>query len=142
MSTLPSECAEEYNSIWAYGNHYRCLLDNESITNEMFDSGIFVISPQRCRASLHDTNVIDAELPYVDILKKIIVVNYHTIPRTILKCSWIRPNLARNSTIKQDKYGFWLVKFDARQDLVRENPYVFPYSISQVWMNTIFCYPF
>ena len=79
---------------------------------------------------------MDAKLPYVRILKKIVVVTYQTIPRTLMKCSRIRPNLAGNRTVKQDEYGFWLVKFDARQDENRENPYVFSYSVSQVGHDT------
>ena len=132
MSTPSSEQAMEYSSMWAYGNHYRCLPDDESITNETFDSGIFVMSPLGCRASAQDTNVVDVDLPYVGILKQIIQVSYNTVPRTVMKCSWIRPNLAGNSSIRQDEYGFWLAKYAVRQDETRDNPFVFPYSVSQV----------
>ena len=90
------------------------------------------MSPQGCRASNRDRNVVDADLPYVGILKQIVQVTYQTMTRTVMNCSWIRPNLAGNPTVRQDEYGFWLVKYNARQDPHRENPYVFPYSVSQV----------
>ena len=51
MSSLSSREAKEYNAMWAYGNHYRCLPEDKSITHEMFDFGVFVMSPQGCRAS-------------------------------------------------------------------------------------------
>ena len=132
MSNLPDTMAEEYASMWAYGSHYRCLPDDESVTNETFDSGVFVMSPQGCRSSTQDTNVVDADLPYFGLLKKIIVVTYSTRTRTVMKCSWIKPNLAGHPSVRQDDYGFWLAKYKVRQDANRENPYVFPYSVSQV----------
>ena len=132
MSELPSRNAEEYPAMWAYGNHYRCLPEDETITYETFDSAVFVISPQGCRASPQDMNIVDADLPYIGFLKKIVAVTYCTIPMNVMKCSWIRPNLARSPSIRQDEHGFWMVKPIARQDPLRENPYVFPYSVSQV----------
>ena len=132
MCDLPSRNAEEYPAMWAYGNHYRCLPEEESTTHETFDSGVFVMSPQGCRASAQDTNIVEADLPYIGILKKIVVVTYITLRMTVMKCSWIRPNLGRNPTVRQDDHGFWMVKSGARQDPHRENPYVFPYSVSQV----------
>ncbi|KAG0596932.1 hypothetical protein M758_UG296900 [Ceratodon purpureus] len=119
--------------MWAYGNHYRCLLDDESVSYETFDSGVFVMFPQGCRASPQDRNVVAAELPYIGLVKKIVSVHYAAKSRTILKCSWIRPNLARNPTVRQDEHGFWLVKYGSRQDPVRDNLFVFPYSVSQVF---------
>ena len=132
LSDLPSIEADEYPSIWAYGNHYRCLPKEDSIPHETFDSSVFVMSPQGCRASTQDRNIVDAELPYIGILKRVIVVTYCIRRLNIMKCSWIRPNLARNPSIRQDEHGFWLVKYDCRQDPMRDNPYVFPYSVSQV----------
>ena len=70
MSTLPFEVALEFPSMWANGNHFRCLPDDESVNTETFDFGVFVMSPQGCRASAQDMNVIDANLPYVGLLKK------------------------------------------------------------------------
>jgi hypothetical protein len=70
MSNLPARDAEEYSSMWAYRNHYCCLPDDESITNETFDSGVFVMSSQGCQASPNDTNIVHAELPYGKILKR------------------------------------------------------------------------
>ena len=132
ISTLPAIEAEEYSNMWAYGSHYRCLPADEATTHETFDSGVFVMSPQGCRASAHDSNIVDAELPYVGLLNRIIVVTYSTMTRTVMKCSWIKPNLAGNPSIRQDEHGFWLAKYNSRQDPARENPYVFPYSVSQV----------
>lgn len=132
LSTPPSRDATESNSMWAYGNHYRYLPDDEFVTYESFDYGVFVMSPQGFRASPQDSNVVAADLPYIGLVKRIIQVMYITTPRIIMKCSWIRPNLARNPTVKQDELGFWLIKYASRQDPMRENPYVFPYSVSQV----------
>ena len=132
LSTLPATKAGEYSSMWAYGNHYRCLTDDETVSNETFDSGVFVMSPQGCRASPQDRNIVDADLPYVGILKKIIQVTYATMTRVVMQCSWIRPNLAGNPSVKQDEHGFWITKYAVRQDPLRDNPYVFPFSITQV----------
>ena len=85
MLTLPAVAAEEYNSMWAYRNHYRCLPDEESLSNETFDCRVFVMSPQGCQSSSQDRNVVDADLPYIGILKKMIVATYQTVPRTVMK---------------------------------------------------------
>lgn len=62
MSNIPTQNAEDYLSMWAYKNQYRCLPENETITNKTFDSGVFVMSFQGCRASPKDTNIVQAKL--------------------------------------------------------------------------------
>ena len=138
MSDPPSVEADEFQSMWAYGWHFRCLPERDEVnTHETYDSGVFVLSPQECRASTSDTNFVAATLPYVGVLKKIIVVSYGTTNRILMKCSWVVPNLAGNPTVRQDDHGFWLVKKNCRQNDIQENPYVFPYSVSQVRKDTI-----
>lgn len=58
LSAFPSTDVEEYNSMWACGNHFLCLPDDETVSFETFDSGVFVMSLQGCRASMSDKNVV------------------------------------------------------------------------------------
>jgi hypothetical protein len=107
--------------MWAYGCHYRC--DPERGPSHItYDSGIASMSS-------HTTNtVVD-----VGVLKSIVSVQYAAENILLMKASWIPPTQEGQATIKKDGSGFWMVKWTARQDGQRHNPYVFPCTISQVF---------
>ena len=64
MTDPPLEHVDEYPSMWAYGNHFRCFEDtNEENTHETYGARVFVMAPQLCRTSAADTNFVLAELP-------------------------------------------------------------------------------
>ena len=121
FSCPPSEIAYTYNAMWAYGCHYRCDLERGP-SHITYDSGIASMSS-------HTTNtVVD-----VGVLKSIISVQYAAENILLMKASWIPPTQEGQATIKKDGSGFWMVKWTARQDSQRHNPYVFPCTISQVF---------
>lgn len=86
-----------------------------------YDSGVASLS----YANLN--SVID-----VGVLKEIILVTYGGANISLMKCSWIAPMEEGRKTVLKDSSGFWKVKFNARQDMRRNNPYVFPSAVSQV----------
>lgn len=120
ISCPPSDQALAYRHMWAYGCHYRC--DDESgPTHVTYDSGVASLS------SSNSNTVMD-----VGVLKSILLVTYGGANFCVMKCSWIAPTDEGRRTIRKDNSGFWTVKFDARQDSRRHNPYVFPSAVSQV----------
>lgn len=120
ISCPPSEHALTYNAMWAYGSHFRCD-DEAGATHVTFDSGVASLS----YATLN--TVID-----VGVLKSILLVTYGGAHICLMKCSWIAPTEEGRRTVVKDSSGFWTVKFNARQDSRRDNPYVFPSTVSQV----------
>jgi hypothetical protein len=71
----PSTSACIYNSMWAYGNHYR--VDFEiGPTHATYDSGVTCIFKQGSHSSIRDKNIIKANLHYVGVLKEIIIMSY------------------------------------------------------------------
>ena len=121
MSRPPSPYVKHHNSMWAFGYHFRTA-DEDGRQHVSFDAGVAAIITQSCRSSRNDRNPVLADLQYVGIIKEILKVDYGHLKFNVLKCSWIKPDLAGERTIKQDMDGFWLVKHGARQ-----NPEVEPY---------------
>jgi hypothetical protein len=121
FSCPPSEIAYTYNAMWAYRCHYWCDPERGPV-HVTYDSRIVSILS-------HTTNtVVD-----VGVLKSIISMQYAVENILLMKASWIPPIQEGHATIKKDGSGFWTVKFTARQDSQRHNPYVFPCTISQVF---------
>ena len=62
--------------------------------NVLYNSGITIVITTVCRSSACDPCVVEVDLKYVSILKRIIQVRYgiDTL-QTLMECSWIRPNL-------------------------------------------------
>lgn len=120
MSCRPREHALSYSGMWAYGSHFRC--DDESgPAHVTYDSGVASLS------STNSNTVVD-----VGVLKSIILVTYGGTNVCLMKCSWIAATEEGRRTIRKDNSGFWTVKFDARDNAGRHNPYVFPSAVSQV----------
>ena len=142
MSRLPSPYVKHHNSMWAYGYHFRTDSENGR-QNISFDAGVAAIITQTCRSSTADMNPVEADLQYVGIIKDIVHVDYGHLDFKVLRCSWIKPDLAGEPTIKQDRDGFWLVKYGARQSPEVE-PYLMPAHARQVWLvqTHVFFHPY
>jgi hypothetical protein len=84
----PSTSTYTYNSMWAYGNHYRVDVETWP-THAMYDSCVACIFKQGSCSYVQDMNVVMANLHYVGVLNKIIVMSYTSQCITLMKCSWI-----------------------------------------------------
>ena len=130
MSKLPKAVVERHTSMYAYGSHF-CVDDENGRNSVSYDSGVACIATQTCRSSRADRHPVEASLQYVGILKDIFRVDYGHIQYNVLKCSWIRPDVQGNRTVREDDHGFWSVKFAARQVPAVE-PYLMPVHAKQV----------
>lgn len=131
LCQLPSPDVSEFKAMWAYGNHFRAEMPLSGNTFLSYDFGIAVVARTTCQSSTQDQRPVEADLQYVGIVRKIIRVSYATLRVNVMKCSWIKPNLVGNRTIRQDPHGFWLVKKDAFQP-PHEDPYILPAHAAQV----------
>ncbi|KAG0614412.1 hypothetical protein M758_6G174600 [Ceratodon purpureus] len=131
MSRLPSPILKHHSSMWAYGYHFRAE-EEDGASFVSFDGGVAAIITQTCVSSRADQNPVDAELLYVGIIKDILEVDYGHIKRNVLKCSWIKPHLRGEPTIRRDADGFWSVKYASRQAAGVE-PYLQPLHARQVY---------
>jgi hypothetical protein len=91
-SCPPSTLASTYNNMWAYGNHYKVDVETRP-THAMYDSGIACIFKRGSHSSVSDKNIVMANLHYVGVFKKIIVVFYISQRVTLMKCSWIHVHM-------------------------------------------------
>lgn len=107
--------------MWAYGCHYRCCTDESGPSHVSYDCGIVAIT----RESV--TTTID-----VGILKNIILVSYGTLKCVVMEGQWIPPLVDNRRVVKKDPYGFWVVRYHAR-DGPQQTPYVFPLGVSEVF---------
>ena len=117
----PSEHAWSYNSMWAYGSHFSCCQENGP-SSVAFDCGIAAIPPSPT------ATVID-----VGILWNIIYVTYLGINCVVMEGSWIKPIDQGRRVVKKDSSGFWIVQYSSREIRAKDNPYVYPASVSQVF---------
>ena len=131
LCQLPSPDVVEYNGLNAYGNHFRIEGEVIGNTHVSYDSGVAAVATTTCQSSASDRRPVDAALKYIGVLRKIMVVAYGPLKMNVMKCTWTKPNLVGHCTIKQDSYGFWLVKRDA---FLHQNaePYILPAHASQV----------
>ena len=130
ISRLPSPVVKRYNSMSAYGFHFRAD-DEQGRSHKSFDAGVAAIITQTCRSSRSDRNPVEAALQYVGIINEILKIEYGHISFNVLNCSWIKPHLEGIPTMRVDEDGFWSVKFNARQTPPVE-PYIFPKDAKQV----------
>ena len=117
--------------MWSYGYHF-CTEGDGGSNYVSFDSGVAAIITQECRSSKADQNPVEADLLYVGIISDILRVDYGHVKLNVLKCSWIKPHLEGERTIKQDVDGFWMVKYAPRQPAGVE-PYIMPSNPRQVF---------
>ena len=117
----PSEFALSYNAMWAYGAHYVC--NSESGSSPIaFDCGIASIPPSATSTEID-----------VGILRNILMVSYLGLNCVVMEGSWIKTTDQGRRVVKKDPLGFWIVQFGSRERRVKDNPYVYPAAISQVF---------
>lgn len=137
MSRLPYPTVEHYNSMYAYGYHFRTDAE-QGRSSVSYDSGVAAIITQECRSSRADRNPVEAALQYVGIITDILKVNYGALKYNVLRCSWIRPDLEGPMlSMREDVHGFWSVKFNARMPTNIE-PFILPSHAQQVSHRTLF----
>ena len=117
----PSQHVLTFNAMWAYGCHYTCNSETQPST-VAFDSGIAAIPPSPTCLEID-----------VGILRNIILVTYGGVTCVVMEGSWIKTRDQGRRVIRKDPYGFWLVQFSCREPSQKENPYVFPENVSQVF---------
>lgn len=126
LSVLPSIHAENYQQMWAYGNHYRVETDEDEcgfVTQDYGIASIFGAEEGR-----------SAGVSMVGVLKEIIVVRYSAQRRVVFRGSWIRNDPGPRASTKVDQYGFTIVRFNDRIARNTE-PYVLPATVRQVFMH-------
>jgi len=96
--------------MWAYGNHSQIDENEGHMAHATYDSGVACIFNQGSRCFAQDHNIIVANIHYVGVLKEIIVVSFGGSHLVVTRCSWILVKTHGNATMKQDEYGFWMVK--------------------------------
>ena len=107
--------------MWAQGCRYAC--DDESTINTVaFDSGIAAIPPSATCTEID-----------VGILKNILLISYLGFNCVLMEGSWIKSSSQGRRVIKKDSYGFWTVKYSCREVRDKDNPYVYPSNVSQVF---------
>jgi hypothetical protein len=122
LSSGPAPVAWSFQSMWAYGAHYRCDDEEGGPSHVSFDSGISHIT---------DANVGSAI--DVGILRSILLVHFGSMTTVLMEGSWIAKRRQGRANIKRDRYGFWIVGYYNREDREVYNPYVFPKKVSQVF---------
>lgn len=117
----PSEHAWCFNAMWAYGCHYSCNSESGPST-VAFDCGIAAIPPSPTCTEID-----------VCILKNIILVTYLGFNVVVMEGSWIKTREHGRRFVKKDPLGFWIVQYSSREAPDKNNPYVYPASVSQVF---------
>lgn len=90
-SNLPSLQAQRFESMYAYGYHYRVKSAEESITKTC-DSGVAAFFRRPCRSGRRDANVVDANLEYIGQILEIVELNYGRHCTVLLVCDWVKAN--------------------------------------------------
>lgn len=152
ISFPPSQKVMSYNSMKAFGNHYRVMRckDRNGKWREMsnlrdtdcqgyatFDSGVATTFHEQIR---EETGVNLAKLTYVGVLTQILVLDYgpllHSDPAIILKAKWVRSKWGEdrsNPSMKHDETGLWLANFNMPYPSAEKLDYVLPSQIEQVF---------
>ena len=117
----PSQHALCFDRMWAYGCHYSCNSEAE-LSTVAFDNGIAAIPPSATCTEID-----------VGILRNIILVNYGAVTCVLMEGSWIKTRDQGRRVVRKDSSGFWLVQYQCREILEKDNPYVFPQTVSQVF---------
>ena len=117
----PSQHSWTFKSMWAYGAHYTCNTE-DAPTTVAFDCGIASIPPTPVATEID-----------VGILRNIILVTYMGLNCVLMEGSWIKSSDQGRRVVKKDRLGFWMVHYACRDSREKDNPYVFPSSVSQVF---------
>ena len=117
----PSEHAFSFGSMWAFGCHYSC--NSETVPSTVsYDCGIAAIPPSETCTEID-----------VGILKRILLIYYLDLSCVVMEASWIKTRDQGRRVVKKDSYGFWTVHFSSRERSEKDNPYVYPSTVSQVF---------
>ena len=119
LRCTPSHIALSFQSMWAFGGHYRCNPESRD-SHVTFDSGLASVAA--------DNSTVD-----VGILKDILLISYGKLNCVVMQGEWIKSNDQGRASVRKDRLGFWSVKFNARERNSRVNPFIFPENISQVY---------
>jgi hypothetical protein len=101
LSCAPDPVAWSFQSMWAYGAHYRCDTEEDGPANVTFDSGIAHITEEMLNSKID-----------VGILKCILMVTFGSMNCVVIEGSWVAQEHEHCTNVKKDKYGFWTVGFD------------------------------
>ena len=115
--------------MWAYGCHFTCSSESGP-SLVAFDCGIAAVPPSETSTEID-----------VGILKNIILVTYLGLNCVVMEGSWIKSRDQGRRVIKKDPYGFWMVQYSCREVRAKDNPYVYPASVSQVFFIDDSCDP-
>jgi hypothetical protein len=126
LSHLPSRRAETYKQMWAFGNHYR-VLEHEN------ENG-YVTSDFGLASTFGGDDAGGPGAVRFGILKEIIVVRYSARRWVVMRGHWIRGGEGIRPAMKEDEYGFQLVRYNDR-DRIHQEPYVLPSTVRQVCLN-------
>ncbi len=81
----------------------------------------------------NDQRPIFAKLEYVGWVEETFELNYRVLNTIVLLYNWVKANYnGSNATIKQDEYGFVLVKFSYFIP-ISDQSFVFPLHVEQVF---------
>ena len=117
----PSQHAWAFNAMWAYGCHFSC--NNETHPSTVaYDCGIAAIPPSATCTEID-----------VGILRNILLVTYGGVTCVVMEGSWIKTRDQGRRVVRKDSYGFWTVQFNCREISDKDNPYVYPGNVSQVF---------
>ena len=121
LHCTPSPNAWSFSSMWAYGAHYTS--NSETVpTTVAFDCGIATIPPGQTSTEID-----------VGILKSILLIEYLDLSLVVMEGSWIRSIDQGRRVVKKDIHGFWTVYYTSRELRDKDNPFVYPGTVSQVF---------
>ena len=70
-----------------------------------------------------------------------IMVTYLGLYCVLMEGSWIKTTDQGRKVVKKDALGFWVVQYDSKEIRPRDNPYVYPSTVSQVFFVRDSCDP-
>ena len=107
----PLRDAKSYWSMCTYGNHFCIRAAEMDLTT--CDSGVAATFSQSCCASIRDRNMKIADLEYIGWIDEILGIDYGNFKIILLYCTWVQvTTIGAKATMKQDEYGFTLLKVD------------------------------
>ena len=83
-----------------------------------------------CRSSAWDTNQKADIVAYYGVIEEIILMDYHVFQVPLFKCKWAN----KGHGVKEEE-GFTLVNVHMNQSALRQDPYVIPSQLKQVFYS-------
>jgi len=98
------------------------------------DSGVAATFRQVCRNGIRDVNQVHADVEYIGHIEEILELNYKRHYIVVLVCDFVKANyMGKNATIRKDKWGFTLAKYDKRPGVISKDSFAFPKHCKQVF---------